>query len=71
MIFRAWDRVSLRGFSAGFIQVRFWVRVVSSVANCVVVSPVVRWCGNGSSWCGLSVCLVIYSQGCLLGGAVV
>ena len=33
------------------------MRAVSSVANCVAVSPVVRWCGNGLfRWVFESIC---------------
>ena len=47
MILRAWLRVSAGGLPPGFDQVRWWVRAVCSVANCVAVRPVVRWCSNG------------------------
>lgn len=42
VIFRAWGRVSLRGFWSGLTQVRWLLRAVMSVANCVAESPVVR-----------------------------
>ena len=42
-----------------------------SVANCVAVSPVVRWCGNGLSWCGLIIFLAFFFNVGRPGGAVV
>lgn len=71
MIFSPWARASLRGFWSGLIQVRWVLRAVMSVANCVAVSSVVRWCGNGLSWCGLRIFVAIYPQDCLPGGVVV
>ena len=74
--FRVWVRVSLRGFWSGFLfQVRWWLRFVSSVVNCWLVSPVVRWLGNGSSPVWLEVIAgVLFSifcrwwGRCLVGG---
>lgn len=34
---------------SGLFQVRCSFRAVASVANCVLVTPVVRWFRNGSS----------------------
>ena len=59
------------GLPLGLPQMSWLVRVVSSVANCVAVRPVVRWWCNGSSWCGLRVFVVIYPQFFATGGAVV
>lgn len=42
-------RVSVGGLPLGFAQVMWAVRVVSNVANCSLVSPVIRWLGNGLS----------------------
>ena len=75
VIFRAWVRVSLRGFWSGLTQVRWWVRAVSSVANCVAVSPVVRWWVTVFSGVALRILLAFYPQFfavwwgcCLVGG---
>lgn len=38
------------------------MRCVSSVANCWLVSPVVRWLGNGLSGVALRIFVVIYPQ---------
>lgn len=50
MILRAWVRVSAGGLPLGFLQVRWVFRAVSRVVNCVGVSPVVGWWGNGLFW---------------------
>lgn len=70
-----WARVSAGGRPPGLPQVRWWVRFVSSVANCWLVSPVVRWLGNGLSRCGFeNVCSDLFSifcrwwGRCLVGG---
>lgn len=39
--------VTAGGLPTGLTQVGWWVRVFISVANCVAVSPIVRWCCNG------------------------
>lgn len=71
MIFRAWGRVRAYGRPAGFAQVRWLFRAVSSVVNCVAVSPVVRWCSNGLFRFGLRLFVVIYPRIFAAGGAVV
>ena len=49
VIFRACVRLVLRGLVPGCFQIRFLFRAVASVANCALVSPVVRLLCNGSS----------------------
>ena len=62
MALSPWARVSAGGLPPGLPQVRWWVRFVSSVANCWLVSPVVRWLGNGLSRCGFeNVCSDLFS----------
>ena len=66
-----WARVSAGGLPRGAAQVRWWLRFVSSVVNCWLVSPVVRWWGNGLSGVALRMFVVIYPQFFAVGGAVV
>lgn len=71
MALSPWARVSAGGLPPGLPQVRWWLRFVSSVANCWLVSPVVRWLGNGPSGVALRIYVVIYPQFFAAGGAVV
>lgn len=67
---RAWDRLTAGGLTPGFPQVMWCFRAVSSVANCLVSSLVVRWFGNGlSGW--LRLCGRRFNSHCVIGGAVV
>ena len=71
MALSPWARVSAGGLPRGAAQVRWWLRFVSSVVNCWLVSPVVRWWGNGLFRCGLRLLLAFYSQFFAVGGVVV
>ena len=70
VIFRAWVRDSFRGLVAGWFQGRCWCRAVRSVANCWLVSPVVRWCCNGLFWLAEVIWLKVYLSFLLLVGSL-
>ena len=69
MTLRAWVRVSAGGLPLLMgVQVVWFLRTVSSVANWVGVRLVVRWWCNGSSGAVLRILLAFYPLGCRVVG---
>ena len=63
--------MSLCGFWSGLNQVRWLLRVVSSVVNCWWLRPVIGWWGNGLIGLALRMFVMIYSHFFAAGGVVV